>query len=344
MNKSRCIDSRRWLLPLGALLLSGCAGLSSDVKRDDALLGQIIDSHSQSAISEEVLLERMAAADVVYLGESHDNAEHHALQLKILEGLVAKGLKPALGFEFFDVGQTGYLTQYVNGQASMMPLHGAGGSKVTPEQRLRRQLGWQDRSDRDWGFYFALIELAKTHQLPVFGADLPPGLKLRLSRVGEEGLNPVESHQLVRMQNQSDAYRELMYAKFREGHCGWGEEPLLSRLYQTWNARNNRMAESIVQMAAAGSGAPVVMIQGNGHAEHNRAVYAQVEHLNPGLQQLNLGLQPITIDPTPLADYLEPVSVAGVDFGPRHEVLWFTQRHDYVDPCAALNKPGQAKP
>jgi len=331
------------LLGLGALLLGGCASLTPEAKRDDPLLGQIVDSRSGMAITEAALAERMAAADVVYLGESHDNAEHHAIQQRLIEALVARGLKPALGFEFFDIGQTGYLTQYVSGQASLMQLHG-GAAKITPEQRLRRQLGWQERSDRDWKFYFDLIELARTHRLPIFGADLPSGLKLRLSRVGVDGLNPVESHQLVRIQNQSEAYRELMYAKFRDGHCGWGEEPLLSRLYQTWNARNNRMAESIVQMVASGAGAPVVMIQGNGHGEHNRAVYGQVAYLNPGLGQLNLALQPISIEPAPLADYLAPVTVGGVDFGPRHELLWFTQRHDYKDPCAALNQPPKPAP
>jgi len=335
------IARQRFWLALPALLwLSGCSLVPSEVRRDDALLGQIVDSRSGQSLGVDALVERMAAADVVYLGESHDNADHHAKQKQLLEALVARGMMPVLGFEFFDVGQTGYLQQYVSGQASMMQLHG-GASPLTPEQRLRRQLGWQERSDRDWDFYFQLIELAKTHQLSIFGADLAAGIKLRLSRVGISGLNPVESYQLVRMQNPGDDYRELMYAKFREGHCGWGEEPMLSRLYQTWNARNNRMAESIVQMASGSDGAPVVMILGNGHTEHNRAVYGQVAYLNPGLQQLNLALQPISIDPSPLADYLAATTVGATDFGPRHELLWFTQRHDYQDPCAALNKPSK---
>ncbi|WP_210397861.1 ChaN family lipoprotein [Motiliproteus sediminis] len=331
---------RSLLLASILLGLGGCALAPGDTQRDDPLIGQIIDTRSGEAITEAALLERMASADVVYLGESHDNADHHAKQKQLLEALVAKGFKPALGFEFFDVGQTGYLQQYVSGQASMMQLHVGGKAKQTPEQRLRRQLGWEQRSDRDWGFYFSLIEVAKQHQLPIFGADLPAGIKLRLSRVGSDGLNPVESHQLVRLQNDHADYRQLMYQRFRDGHCGWGEEPLLTRLYQTWNARNNRMAQSIVQMAAASEGGPVVMILGNGHTEYNRAVYGQVEYLNPGLQQLNLALQPITIEPAPLADYLEPARVGDTDFGARHELLWFTPRHSYIDPCASLNKPG----
>jgi len=168
----------------------------------------------------------------------------------------------------------------------------------------------------------------------VFGADLPQGLKLRISRSGVTELNPVETHQLIQIQHEEPGYRELMYGKFRDGHCGLGDEPLLNRLYQTWNARNNRMARSIVQMSSASDWSPVVMILGNGHTEHNRGVYGRVKYLNPELQQLNVALQPISKEWSPLADYLQETTIADTNFGPRHEVLWFTRRHDYTDPCA----------
>ncbi|WP_421865462.1 ChaN family lipoprotein [Motiliproteus sp.] len=319
--------------------LSGCSLLGHESQtvppRQDELIGQIIDARSGQPLDYSALLERAAEADVVYLAERHDNAEHHQIQLRIIQGLIELGQRPVLGFEFFDIGQSGYLSQYVNGQASLLAL--GPGSKQSPEQRLRRQLGWEKRPDQEWGYYFQLIELARQHQLEIFGADLPPSIKLRLSRTDIDQLSAVERQQLQGLELEQSPYREFMYRRFVDGHCGWGEEPLLTRLYRTWRERNFRMAASLVAMADTAQGGPVVMIVGAGHTEHNLGLVSQAERLNPTLKQLNIGLQQISIDPRPLADYRYDPDDAERKLGVRHDLLWFTQRQDYRDLCAELN-------
>ncbi|MEH6471261.1 MAG: ChaN family lipoprotein [Halopseudomonas sp.] len=331
---------RDWgMLTLLAIVATGCAQQSQIGPRQDPLIGQLIDGHSQVALSYEQLVERAQAADVVYLSERHDNAEHHRIQLQVVQSLVDLELRPALGFEFFDATQTGYLMQYVSGKASLMQLGHGTGKTTSPEQRLRNRLGWSQRSDTDWGYYFALIELAKTHQLPVFGTDLPAGIKLRLSRTDLDALTPVEQQQLAMLPLDNNGYKSYMYERFRAGHCGWGNEPLLGRLYRTWQERNYRMASSIVAMSQTERQGPVVMIVGAGHTEHNWAVVTQVEQLQPELKQLNIGLQEIYIDQAPLQSYLYGDSELNSTLGPRHDLLWFTQRQDYDDPCAMFKKP-----
>lgn len=320
---------------LGALL-SGCA-TQPPAMREDPLIGQIIDGGSGAAISYQALIERARASDVIYLGERHDNAEHHRLQQRVLRSLLDQGLRPALGFEFFGVGQTGYLQQYVTRQASSMQL-GHGTSKQTPEQWLRERLGWQQRDDRDWGYYFGLIEIARQYQLPIFGADLPASITLRISRSGLDGLNGVERGQVVDSGFEDADYRQLMYRRFKEGHCGWGQEPMLTHLYQTWVARNDRMARSVVTMRRSQPG-PVVLVVGNGHLEYDQGVPERVRALAPALKQLNLGWREIAIEPQPLAQYLGAEQLEGRRFGTDHQLFWFTQRQDYRDPCAELNKP-----
>ena len=334
---------RDWGLVLaGLMVMTGCGQLVE--QRQDPLIGQIIDGHSEAVLSYEQLIERASGADVIYLGERHDNTEHHRIQLQIVQSLLDRKLQPVLGFEFFDVAQTGYLMQYAAGNASLMQLEHSGGKSLSPEQRLRKQLGWSERSDTDWGYYFSLIELAKINKLDLFGADLPDAIKLRLSRTDRDALTPVEQQQLAMLPLETNGYRSFMYGRFRAGHCGWGREPLLTRLYQTWQERNYRMARSIVAMSearlegAVGKG-PVVMILGAGHTEHNRAVVSQVTQLKPQLKQLNIGLQEIYIDETSLDSYRLGESESRNSLGPRYDLFWFTQRQDYEDPCAAFNKP-----
>ncbi|MCW8886458.1 MAG: ChaN family lipoprotein, partial [Motiliproteus sp.] len=187
--------------------------------------------------------------------------------------------------------------------------------------------------------YFNLIDLAKKHGLDIFGSDLPSGIKTRISRGGLESLNSLERSQLKHSGFEDLAYQEMMYQEFRDGHCGWGEASLLRRLYQTWIARNDRMAASIVTMTDERPKGPVVVILGNGHVRHDMGVYERVGHLRPALKQLNLGFREITVEPTPLADYLSTETVAGKTFAPIHQLLWFTQRQDYEDPCALFFAP-----
>ncbi len=348
-NRNRCVSIG--VVGLALLLQAGCAQQARFEPRQDPLIGQIIDSASQQSISFDQLVERAAQVDVVYLGERHDNAEHHQNQLTVVQALIDQGKRPVLGFEFFDITQSGYLMQYVAGKKSMMQLHSP--AKASPPgERLRKQLGWSERSDSDWNYYFQLIELARLHQLPVFGADLPAGIRLRLSRTEAQQLTAVEQQQLSLQTLADDDYKTYMFEQFTAGHCGWSSEPLMTRLYRTWYERNYRMASSVVAMAQTPEGAgedspsagPVVMILGAGHTEHNQAVVAQVAKLAPQLTQLNIGLQEIYIEQAPLADYLNGHSVdqdGGLkhDFGPRYDLLWFTQRQDYRDRCAELNKP-----
>ncbi len=324
------------LLMVGLLVvgLVGCSLAPSTPVRQDELVGKILRA-SGEPVEQQTLLDELAAADVVYLGEKHDNAGHHRAQLEILQGLLERGVRPAIGFEFFDSSQTGLLMQYVDGKRSAMAMrHGSKGPSA--EERLRRQLGWAERPDEEWNYYFQLVELAKEHKLAVFGADLPRGSSLRLSRSGREALNGVESGLLADTGFEDEAYRELMFEKFTEAHCGWGEPALLERLYQTWVARNDRMARSITEMRKEDSERPVIMILGKGHTEHGMGVFERVAHLNPGIRQVNLGLSEIAIEAQPFEVYLR----TDERFGPTHQLYWFFQRQDYDDPCKGMKLPG----
>lgn len=330
------------------LIMTGCAQPVQQ-QRDDPLIGRIVDGYSQEVVTFEQLIARAASSDVVYLAERHDNAEHHQNQLTILNSLIEQGRKPMVGFEFFDIGQTGYLMQYVDAKPSSISLGKSGKKNLSAEARLRQQLGWGQRLDRDWNYYFQLIELARVNQLVVFGSDLPASIRLRLSRNGPQQLTAVERQQLSLKPLAEGSYKRFMVERFTDAHCGWSSEPLMEKLYRTWYERNYRMATSVVVMATTApagevevmatgrqTAGPVVMILGAGHSEYNQAVVAQVADMAPHLKQLNIGLQEIAVEARPLAEYIEGDSTVERGFAPRHDLFWFSQRQDYRDHCAEL--------
>ena len=319
------------MIVLGTLL--GCAPMK--IKRDDPLIGKIFASEDQREISYKDWFAKAILAVAIYLGENHENADHHQIQFDIISDLIKAGKKPQLGFEFFSVDQTSYLMAYANGKGK--GVHGS----VSPKSRekiLRVNLGWQNRSDRNWQFYFRLIKLAKTHQLTIFGADLPAGTVSRISRGGIDALTPVEKALLQPTGFNNPAYKKLMFEKFKANHCGYARTAHQNRMYQTWVARNDTMARSIVAMSASRPEEPVVVILGGGHAEYNMAVFERVRVLSPEIRQMNLGLQEIYLEPAPLESYLETTEIDGVRFEPAHQFFWFTQRFSYEDPCKRFRK------
>ncbi len=313
------------------LMLSACA--SQPDRRDDPLIEKIYRARDQQQIDRAQLLAQIAEARVIYLGETHDNPRHHQLQLEILQEQLDQGRRPALGFEFFSLEQTPYLMQYAQTEFGKT----AGRKKKRALKRLRKQLGWESR-DEEWGFYSPLLKLANQYQLPVFGADLAPGMIKRLTKVGAAGLSSLESRLLFPSDFKNPDYRQMMYTQFTQSHCGWSQPQLLERLYDTWIARNDAMAMSIASFLEERPTEPVVMILGSGHIANNMAVYERVAARIPGIRQVNLGFRQVARTPRPASDYLQPVVVNDTRFAPDHEYFWFTQRVSYIDPCEQFKK------
>ncbi|PCI27369.1 MAG: hypothetical protein COB67_08620 [SAR324 cluster bacterium] len=314
------------------LLTASCSQTSH--KRQDPLIGKLFQVEGEKEVKFEKLISVFQKADIIYLSEKHDNTEHHAAQYKVIQQLIKEGLRPKIGLEFFSVDQTGYLMEYVSGKKHRF-------QKQSPEaaiRKLRKDLGWQYRLDRDWEFYFTFIKLAKKHQLTIFGTDLPRGINRRIAREGEGALTNVERYFLQTTNFQDKSYQQFMYRKLKKAHCGWIEEGLSQRLYQTWVARNDSMAQSLVMMAEGGVKQPIIMIVGGGHTEYSLALYERVAYLQPELIQVNLGLIEISMEAQKLADYLVRKRIGTQLSKPIYDFVWFTQRESFDDPCAPFKK------
>ena len=349
MNRNSCRPSQSvpWLvIVLFSALLTACAGRQPSpgpVKNaDDPLIDKIYSAADITPMSEKELYDNMAASDVVYLGETHDNTHHHAIQLNTIKALVERGLKPAVGFEFFSREQTSRLLQF---QQSPDKFHGED-AKHSAEQLLREQLGWGDNRDDDWAHLFPVLKYAREHKLPVFGADLNAGLRKQLSRVGYDGLNGVEKLLIPGTDFKDDAYREYMFQSFTVAHCGWRNDGYLEKLYETWLLRNEAMAQSIVAMHTTRPDQPVVIILGGAHTEYNMAVFERVAAMNSELKQINLRLTSVARSSIPVHDYFQPLRIDGKSYGPPYPYIWFTARMpEGEDPCKAFlkykNKPAK---
>ncbi|MDX1594712.1 MAG: ChaN family lipoprotein [Gammaproteobacteria bacterium] len=317
---------------LAGLLVAGCA--ARPPAPADPLIGRIVEGESGAALERAALIERMGEAEVVYLGEVHDNPHHQARQREVLDALLEAGHRPALAIEFFGTEQTGWLMNFVQPKRSTDDE----AAEALAVRALRSRVGWDGEEDDRWSRYGPLLRAAREHRLPAYGIDLPPALRLRLQRVGLEGLTPVERAQLPDTSPDPEAYAGVMNDRLGQAHCGFGTPESIARLYDTWLARNDAMAATVVDALRDPDHRPVLVVLGAGHVEHGQSVVRRVAELRPGTGQLAVGLRPVSDPPVPLEEHLEPLVHDGVDFGPDYEVFWFTPLQEREDLCEAYRE------
>ena len=91
------------------LLLTACqSGVPTGVGQP---AGEIIDLRSGQTLTAQALVERLAAAPRVIVGEQHDNPDHHQVQLWLLHALAQRRAQGSLLLEMLTPGQQAAVDQ-----------------------------------------------------------------------------------------------------------------------------------------------------------------------------------------------------------------------------------------
>lgn len=194
-----------------------------------------------------------ARAQVLLLGEVHDNPAGHAQRAEMLRDLVEKGWRPAIAMEQFDTGQQAALDTAMDGCADA----GCVVEKVAT-----------DSSAWTWEYYEPIIDLAIRNDLPLVAANLS---RSDASKVVKQGFAAVLPTATIQHYALDSLPAELLAAQEKEvadGHCGMLPKQMLAPMAKAQVARDVVMAEAM--RAHAGRG--VVLIAGNGHVRSDIGV------------------------------------------------------------------------
>src|SRR5437870_11719196 len=221
---------------------------------------QILEGKTGRPISFKDLLADLAAADVIYLGEEHSHRSHIEAALRILQALIDRNQKPALGLEMFGWdGQAG-LDHYLTAP------------DMAPDQFLQ-EAHWKENWGSAYTDYAPLIDFARSHDLPVLALNPPKPL---VRRVAKEGLlGALKDPEMLRWQMRDEvlsdepAYREVMVSQLRACHGGLSEEAY-QRMYEAALFRDEGMAKTISEHLShrAPDAGPVVSYTGAGHIQY----------------------------------------------------------------------------
>ena len=231
--------------------------------RDSAELGVIRNLHSGEQLTPQQLLDQLAAAPRVLVGEQHDNPDHHALELWLARALAERRPSGSVLMEMLNPNQQ---SRVAAAQAAA-----AGGEAPTD---LIGALAWQP--GWDWSLYGPLVTWLVKQPAPLLSANLDRSEIMRIYS---------EQPRLEGSRSTTNAVRDSLLDDIRESHCGLLPDSQLPAMLAVQQQRDRRMAERL--KAAPG---PALMIAGGFHARRDLGVPLHLEDLGAeqGLQVLML--------------------------------------------------------
>ncbi|CUW41683.1 conserved protein of unknown function (Uncharacterized iron-regulated protein 55-265) [Magnetospirillum sp. XM-1] len=286
---------------------------------DHPLAGKVWEPATGKWRSPQDVIDATLAAGIVMLGETHDNADHHALQAWVVRELAAAGRRPVVALEMVDADHQGDIDRNIGDTAA-----------------LGAALDWEKRGWPDWALYRPIVEAALAARGEVKAANLPQELTRRIAK-GEQGAEVDGRFGLDQPLPPAD--EKALAADIREGHCNLLPEKAVAPMVRVQRARDAAMAEVLADQASRPEAGPAVLIAGAGHVRADRGVPVRLGAMVPGIPMLTIGFMEVESGKTKPAAY-------GEGFGaktPPFDLIWFTGRAQRDDQCAMMEKHMQKK-
>lgn len=240
----------RLLIVVVTILLTACHATpplpswQSPVGLGHADLGVIIDLRNGERIPATRLVDELAVADRLLIGERHDNPDHHSLQLWLLQAMAQRREQGSLLLEMLNPDQLLAVEQV---KASIK-------SGRWPSD-LPAELKWQD--GWSWEQYGPVVEYALGRPYPLLPANLDRAEIQAIYR-DVPALTGAAAQESV---------QEPLLEQIRVSHCGMLPEAQLPAMLAVQQQRDRRMAE---QLDAAAK--PAVLLAGAFHVRRDLGV------------------------------------------------------------------------
>lgn len=270
--------------PLLGLLLQAAASEPSRVP--SYVPHRVYDTAARTFVDFETMLSAISRADVVFVGEQHDDPNTHRLEAAILEGLHRRKVTPILSLEMFERDAQTNLESYLAG-------------RVAEEDMLETSRPWpRYRTD-----YRPLVEYAKARGWGVVAANVPRRIASAVARSGKDALAalPESERSLVArtLQCPLDGYFDR-FAQTMAGHPAGTQTPeqqraSAERYYWAQCVKDETMAESIAaafERRTPGQG-PVVHYNGAFHSDFGLGTAERVMRRLPGRRVASVSVMPV---------------------------------------------------
>lgn len=232
---------------------------------------RIIETATGAEITEDALIAQLSAAELVILGEIHDNPLHHAIQARLVAQIAPGGL----AFEHIP----GKEEALVNGLLA----------RGTAPIELGAQIGWDRLGWPDWAQFAPIIAAAPRGAYVAAGGVPRPELMaaMRDSAASVWGAGAADWGLTIQLE---PAEIETLTEEMIIAHCGVLPPEIATGMIEAQRLRDARFGAALLRAQQKGLNGRAVLVTGNGHARLDRGAPLYLGVMAPDLTLVSVGI------------------------------------------------------
>ena len=251
---------------------------------------RVYDTQRKRFTDFEMLGADLARADVVLVGEQHDDANTHRLELAILEGFARRHVPVTLSLEMFERDVQESVDTYVGGTGAEADF-------------LKGTRPWP-RYATD---YRPLVEFARAHKWAVVAANVPRRIASEIAKGGRSAVEALSASDRKLAATELQCPHDDYFTRFAEsmgthptagsgsGAGGSAADSTTERYYWAQCVKDETMAESIAAAFARLEGRPgaVVHFTGAFHSDYGEGTGERVRRRLSGRRVTTVSIVPV---------------------------------------------------
>jgi uncharacterized iron-regulated protein len=210
---------------------------------------EILRVSDGARVSLSSIVDDLKTVQLVFVGELHDDACHHQVQLAVIRALKEAGVSVAVGLEMFRSDSQAHLDEWVGGKLN--------------EETFQRiyYANWSS----DWSLYRNIFLYAQKTKIPMIGLNIPPGITRKVANQGFASLTKEELGQLPEVSCRVDeTYMTFIRRAFGlHGHDHGKSFTYFCEAQIVWDTA---MASNLLSFLEKNPTYIIVVLAGSGHA------------------------------------------------------------------------------
>jgi uncharacterized iron-regulated protein len=199
---------------------------------------------------------------VIYLGEIHDRVIDRQQQLAIIQALLTKQPRVAIGMEMFQRPAQPILDCYLAG-------------KIT-EAELRQQTEFDLRWGYSWDDYVSILRFAKNNRLQIIALNTPTEVTRKVAKQGLESLSGRDLEYIPKISEidrGNITYQNMILASYQQHakHAAINSKSF-NRFYTAQLLWDETMAERIANFVTTQPNDQIVVLVGQAHIMYGHGI------------------------------------------------------------------------
>lgn len=259
------------------------AGLTASPRAQGYVPHRVFDTAVGQFTDFEAMVADLVKADVVFVGEQHDDPNTHRLERMVLEAMAARKARVVLSLEMFERDVQKPLDEFQAGYLSEPGF-------------LRVSRPWP-RYTTD---YRPLVDFAMERQWPVLAANVPRPIASEIAKTGISvlaGMSDAEKSWFA-ADRLCPVGEDEYYVRFKEAMGSHPTMDALQRFYDSQCVKDETMAESIAKAwttaSTSGAAKPVVVhYNGAFHSDFGLGTASRTQRRLPNAKVVVVTMMPL---------------------------------------------------